>query len=120
MGNMALAKTAVALGIARRALESFTELARTKVATHQTNLLRERAVVQRDLARAEASVRSARCFMEAVIDEVWKVVAAGREVAVEQRATLRLAAVDGVQRAVEAGDLLFHAAGATSIHTSTP
>jgi indole-3-acetate monooxygenase len=120
MGNMALAKTAVALGIARRALESFTELARTKVSTHQTNLLRERAVVQRDLARAEACVRSAHCFMEAVIDDVWKVVAAGREVAIEQRATLRLAAVDGVQRAVEAVDLVFNAAGATSIHTSSP
>jgi alkylation response protein AidB-like acyl-CoA dehydrogenase len=119
MGNMALAKTAVALGIARRALESFTELARTKVSTHQTNLLRERAVVQRDLARAEACVRSAHCFMEAVIDDVWKVVAAGREVAIEQRATLRLAAVDGVQRAVEAVDLVFNAAGATSIHTSS-
>jgi alkylation response protein AidB-like acyl-CoA dehydrogenase len=120
MGNMALAKTAVALGIARRAIESFSELARRKVATHQTNLLRERAVAQRDLARAEACVHSARCFIEAVIDEVWKVVAAGREVAIEQRAMLRLAAVDGVQRAVEAVDLVFHAAGATSIHTSSP
>jgi hypothetical protein len=66
------------------------------------------------------SVRTAHCFMEAVIDNVWKVVAAGREVAIEQRATLRLAAVDGVQRAVEAVDLVFNAAGATSIHTSSP
>ena len=76
--------------------------------------------LRRDLARAQACVRSAHCFMEAVIDDVWKVVAAGREVAIEQRATLRLAAVDGVQRAVEAVDLVFNAAGATSIHTSSP
>lgn len=58
--------------------------------------------VQRDLARAGVCVRSARCFMDAAIDDVWKVVAAGGEVAIEQRATLGLAAVDGLQRAVEA------------------
>jgi hypothetical protein len=40
--------------------------------------------------------------MDAAIDDVWKVVAAGGEVAIEQRATLGLAAVDGLQRAVEA------------------
>lgn len=120
VGNLAVAKTAVALGIARHAIASLTELAQTKTATHQTNLLRERSAVQSDLARAEACVRSASCFMYATVDEVWATVVAGKPVTTEQRAMLRLAAVDGVQRAIEAVDRMFNAAGATAIHQSSP
>jgi alkylation response protein AidB-like acyl-CoA dehydrogenase len=120
MGNMAAAKTAVALGIARHAVEGFAELAATKTATHQINLLRERNGVQRDLARAEACIRSARAFMYATIDEVWAAVVAGESATDEQRGMLRLVGVDGVQRAVEAVDLVFNAAGTSSVHAASP
>jgi alkylation response protein AidB-like acyl-CoA dehydrogenase len=120
MGNMATAKTAVALGIARHVIESFVSLAAAKTATHQTNLLRERSAVQRDLARAEACIRSARCFMHSTIDDVWATVAATQPATDEQRAMLRLVGVDGMQRAVETVDLVFNAAGTTSIHDSSP
>jgi alkylation response protein AidB-like acyl-CoA dehydrogenase len=120
VGNLAVAKTAVALGIARHAIEAFSELAQVKMATHHTNLLRERAAVQSDLARAEACVRSARYFLEGTVDEVWTTVAEGKAASDRQRAMLRLAAVDGVQRAVAAVDLMFNAAGATAIHEASP
>jgi len=120
VGNLAVAKTAVALGIARHAIASLTELAQAKTATHHTSLLRERSAVQSDLARAEACVRSASCFMYATVDEVWASVVAGHPATTEQRALLRLAAVDGVQRAIEAVDLMYKAAGATAIFESSP
>jgi indole-3-acetate monooxygenase len=55
-------KAAVALGIARHAIEAFKDLARAKTPAGQSSLLRERPAVQTDLARAEACVRSAGRF----------------------------------------------------------
>jgi alkylation response protein AidB-like acyl-CoA dehydrogenase len=118
--TLAVSKTAVALGIARHAIEALVELAQAKTPTGQTSVLRERAAVQADVARAEALVRSARAFLYQTIDELWADVAAGRTAAVEQRALLRLAAVDGVQKAAQAVDLMYNAGGATSIYATSP
>ena len=114
------AKAAVALGIARHALAALKELAQQKTPTGQTSLLRERAAVQAEVARAEALVRAGRAFLSAVFDEVWQQVVAGRAPTAEQHALLRLAGVDGVQRAVQAVDLLYSAGGATAIYETSP
>jgi alkylation response protein AidB-like acyl-CoA dehydrogenase len=115
-----IVKAAVALGIARHAVEALKELALAKTATGQTSLLRERPAVQADLARAEACVRSARALMGEVVADVWYSVVNGGRPSIEQRAWLRLAGVDGVQRAIEAVDLMYNAAGATAIYESSP
>jgi indole-3-acetate monooxygenase len=120
VGSLAVAKAAVALGIARHAIGAFKELAQAKTAAHQTNLLCERSAVQSDLARAEAGVRSASCFLAATVEEVWASVLAGIPATIEQRGWLRLAAVDGVQRAVKAVDLMYNAAGTNAIFQSSP
>jgi len=113
-------KTAIAVGIARHAIEALKEMAMAKTPTGHTSLLRERPVLQTDLARAEACVRSARAFMDEIVAEVWHGVANGNPPTTEQRALLRLAAVDGVQRAVEAVDLMYKAGGGTAIYESSP
>ena len=116
IGNFAVAKAAVALGIARHAIETLKELALAKTPTGQTSLLRERSVVQSDLARAVVLMRSARAFLHETVYEVWRSVAAGDPPTTDQRAWLRLAAVDGVHRAVQAVDSMYNAGGATAIH----
>ncbi len=108
------------MGIARHAIEALLELAQAKTPTGQTSLLRERAAVQADVARAEALVRAARAFLFQTIDEVWADVAAGRGATLEQRALLRLAAVDGAHKAAQAVDLMYNAGGATSIYETSP
>jgi indole-3-acetate monooxygenase len=118
--TLAVSKAAVALGIARHAIDALTELAQAKTPAGQPSLLRERTAVQADVARAEALVRAARAFLYALIAEVWADVAAGRPATLQQRALLRLAAVDGVVRAAQAVDLMYNAAGATSIYESSP
>jgi indole-3-acetate monooxygenase len=115
-----IVKAAVALGIARHAIEALKELALAKTASGQTSLLRERPAVQTDLARAEACVRSARALVDEVVADVWHTVVNGGRPSIEQRAWLRLAGVDGVQRAIEAVDLMYNAAGATAIYESSP
>ena len=118
--TLAVSKAAVALGIARHAIEALIDLAQAKTPTGQTSLLRERAAVQADVARAEALVRSARALLYQTIDAVWDDVAAGRRATPEQRALLRLAAVNGVQQAAQAVDLVYNAGGATSIYATSP
>ena len=115
-----IVKAAVALGVARHAIEALKELALAKTATGQTSLLRERPAVQADVARAEACVRSALALMNEVVADVWHTVVDGGRPSIEQRAWLRLAGVDGVQRAIEAVDLMYNAAGGTAIYESSP
>ena len=62
----------------------------------QTGLLRDRPAIQADVARAAAIVRSTRAFMHETIAEVWDALESGRKVTEEQRAYVRIAAVDGV------------------------
>jgi alkylation response protein AidB-like acyl-CoA dehydrogenase len=118
-GTLAISKAAVALGIARHAIDALTALAQAKTPTGQASLLRESAAVQADVARAEALVRAARAFLHATIRAVWDRVVAGEKPTLEQRALLRLAAVDGAARAAQAVDLMYNAGGATSIYASS-
>src|SRR5438445_10148424 len=53
----------VACGIARGALDSFVEMARHKVPRGGKSPLRDNAVVQSGLARAEVALRAARGFV---------------------------------------------------------
>jgi alkylation response protein AidB-like acyl-CoA dehydrogenase len=118
--SFAVVKTAIALGIACHALEAFKSLAMEKTAAGQFALMRERPAVQADLARAEACVRSARALLHEAVSETWQDVLEGKLPSPEQRAWLRLAAVDGVQRAVQAVDLMYNAAAGSAIFESSP
>jgi len=59
-------------------------------------------------------------LMNEVVADVWGTVVNRGRPNVEQQAWLRLAGADGVQRAIEAVDLMYNAAGATAIHESSP
>ncbi|HLZ69944.1 MAG TPA: acyl-CoA dehydrogenase family protein [Dehalococcoidia bacterium] len=110
----------VGLGIARHAIEALGELAQAKTPTGQTSLLRERAAVQADLARAEALVRSARAFLYETAEETWAMTCAGEMLDERVRALVRLAATTAVLQSAQAVDLLYNAGGATSIYESSP
>jgi len=118
--TFSVVKAAVAIGIARHAIEGLKDLALSKTPAGQTSLLRERPAVQADLARAEACVRSARAYLHETVGEIWQSVVEGNPPSTEQRAWLRLAAVDGVQRAIQAVDLMYNAAAGSAIFESSP
>ena len=110
----------VALGIARGALDTFVETAKTKVPRGAKSPIRDSAVVQTNLAQAEVAVRSARAFLVQELAAIWKEICAGGDLTVAHRITLRMASTNAIHRAREAVDFAYNAAGATAIFQSHP
>ena len=81
----------VGLGIARAALDEFTELAQSKPPSLYTEPMAERAAAHVELARAEAALGAARSFLYERVDDVWQTVTAGDAPTARQLALARLA-----------------------------
>jgi indole-3-acetate monooxygenase len=110
---------AVALGIARHAIDILTALAGTKIASRSRQSLRDDGILQANLGRAEALLRSGRAFVYEVLGEAWEVVNAGHTVTLAQRAALWLASTHAANTAKEATELMFSAGGSASPYTSS-
>ena len=111
----------VALGIARGALDDFVGLARDKVPRGQKSSLRDNAVVQSAVARAEAGVRAARAFLLQTLTEIWDELGQPEgKLTMDQRIILRMASTHAIHQAREAVDAVYNAAGATAIFNSHP
>ena len=113
------AMAAVPLGIARTAIDTLIELAGVKRQGPQSEMpLAERLTIQAEVGRAEALYQSGRAFLYDSVADSWAAVQAGREIGVRQLAILRLARTHAVQAAAQAIDLMYTAAGGTSVYTS--
>jgi indole-3-acetate monooxygenase len=111
---------AMALGIARTAIETFTEIAGAKTPERTTQMLRDNHGAQVRVSQAESLVRSARLFLLDTLDRLWSPLIATGEVTMVARAHVRLAASHAVTSAVQAVDLLYIGAGASALYTSCP
>ena len=110
----------VALGIARGAIDTLSDLAGCKVPMFRQNLLRERVLVQMQVAKAEALLRSARAFLYETVDEVWRSVCAGAEPSVEEQHLLRLAGTHAADSALAVVESMYKAGGGTAVYTRSP
>ncbi len=108
---------AVALGIARGAIDDVVELAQTKTPYRSARRLADRDVVQSMVARAEALTRSARAFLVESLD---RMLAAGAGAGMDDRAIARLAVVNAASSSRAAVDLCFEAAGTTALFDDHP
>ena len=112
--------TAVALGVARHAIDAFSELAGAKVPAASRSLLRDRPLAQIQLAQAEGLLRAARSYFYESNDEVWRQGEQGTEFDARSRALARLASVTAVKLSAQAVDIIFDAGGISSIRTTLP
>lgn len=110
----------VGLGVARAAIDTFVELAQTKIPRSSSDLLRDRPLVQARVGEAEAILRSGRAYLFDVVEEVWQTVLAKDVVTERQRADLRMAMTHAAQSAGKATHIVCEAAGTTSIFTRSP
>jgi alkylation response protein AidB-like acyl-CoA dehydrogenase len=110
---------AVCLGIARRAIDEFRELAAGKERPFAQRLS-EQTESHVGLARAEALLRSGRSYWYQTIAALWESVTGGREVSLNERVNVRLAAMTVVENSVRAVDTTHRLAGSTAIFESCP
>ena len=108
------------LGVARRALDEVTELARNKTPVASSGLLKERALAQVQLGRAEAILRSGRLLLLDTLSEAWRRCRDGETHTLEQRADLQLAMAHAMNSAVEAVELACRIAGTTAFRATSP
>ncbi|HKE13000.1 MAG TPA: acyl-CoA dehydrogenase family protein [Myxococcota bacterium] len=119
-GLLAIGVSAVALGLARAAIDEFAAIAATKRPTGSVRLLAERPAVQADFARAEAGLGAARSHLLEVVDRAYALAAQQGEIPISLRAQLRLAATHATQSAAKAVDRMYQAAGSSAIYNVSP
>jgi alkylation response protein AidB-like acyl-CoA dehydrogenase len=107
--------SSVALGIAHSTLEAFVRLCRDKSPRGFKGLLRDNAVIQSQVAQADARLRAARLFLHASLEEIWEDVARTNRVTLDQRMRIRLAATHAITEATAVVDVAYHAAGTTAV-----
>lgn len=119
LGLLALGVSSVSLGIGFGALDAFLALAGDKKPTGSSRALSERALVQANVARAVAALRSAEAFVFDAIDSAWALAERGERLPQATKAELRLAAANATHQSVAAVDMLYQAGGGSSIYESS-
>jgi alkylation response protein AidB-like acyl-CoA dehydrogenase len=119
-GLLAIGIAAVALGIARGALDEIERLATEKTPTGSRRLLAERPVVQAQIAEAEATAGASRAFLREVIDEAWTTARAAGAIPIALRGRLRLAATHATTASARAVDVAYTAGGGTAVYAESP
>jgi indole-3-acetate monooxygenase len=120
MGTAAAGIPTPMLGVARRALDEVTELARKKTPVTSNTLLRERATAQVQLGRAEAILRAGRLLLLDTLSQAWRRCLHGETHSLEQRADLQLGMAHAMSSAVQAVELACSIAGTTAFRVTSP
>ena len=110
---------AVALGIARDAIDSFIDLAKSKVPTVSASKLAVQHTVHEQVGRAEALVRAGRAALYEAVRELPYNATWSEELTDDQRASVRLAAALAAQNSAAAVSMMFNAAGTSGIYSGT-
>jgi alkylation response protein AidB-like acyl-CoA dehydrogenase len=109
----------VSLGIARSALDDLAAIAQTKKPTLYNEVLADKAVVQVEMARAEAALGGARSFLYDTVEDIWQTVCAGRAPTKRQIALGRIAAMHAAETGAAVSRTANTLAGGSSIYSSS-
>jgi alkylation response protein AidB-like acyl-CoA dehydrogenase len=117
-----MAHGAHGLGIARAALDTLTELVRSKRQTGSGTeaLVRDRPYIQTAVAQAEALVRGARAYLWEATLQAWDEACSTGGISTENRALARLANSAAFESAVRAVDLAYTVGGGSSVYRRSP
>ena len=109
----------VPLGTARAAIDALVELASSKQTMAGTGL-RDEAWVRTAVARAEVLLGGARGYVFDALGDFWETLVRGNTPSLQQRARFRLSLAGAAQLCVEAVDLMYQAAGGSSVYATNP
>lgn len=120
VGLFSIGLAACALGIAQAAIDDVFDLAGTKTPFGLAATLATRTTAQLAVCEALALVRGARALLREETTVLWHQVRSGTLATAERRASLRLAATHATAASARAVDLMYTAAGGTSVFASSP
>lgn len=118
-GFLAAGVASVLLGLGRRAVDELVALGE-KRPSQSSKGLAERAVVQSQLAEADAAVRGGRAYLRSELARCWAAAEAGEAMGDEDKRVLRLAATTSARQAAHAVDLCYEAGGGSSVYETSP
>jgi alkylation response protein AidB-like acyl-CoA dehydrogenase len=110
----------VGLGVARAALDFMIGLAGGRTSITGAPTLADRAYVQTDIAKAEASLRSARAFFYEMTEEAYATLVAGDDVGTELAVLLRLASSNAARVGADVAQAVYRLSGTTGIVQGHP
>jgi indole-3-acetate monooxygenase len=116
---LALGIAAVAIGVARRALDEFAIVAGAKTPQFSSRTLANSAFAQTEFARAEAQWRAGRAYLREEVGSAWDTASSGGLVTVDARVAMRLAAAHAVASSVAVIDTAFTLAGGTAVYDTS-
>jgi indole-3-acetate monooxygenase len=119
-GGLGTPIAAVALGIARRAIDVVIGISSAKTPVGRTSALRNQSVLQADVAKAEAAIRSARSWLYATADSIAQLANSNVDLPDRLRRDLLLASVHATRSAAYAVDLMHLSGGGSAVYTSCP
>src|SRR5215468_8940195 len=109
----------VALGVARGMLDAFIELALRKT-PRGTGRLADNPVIQAEVARAEARLGAARCYLIDTVTQIYRLASPASPIDVPDRARARLAGSNAISASAEVDDWTYKAAGVDAIFPGSP
>jgi len=109
----------VNLGIARAALNEISQMAGRSSITGAP-MMADRAYLRIGVAKAEASLRSAKAFFYETTDAAWESILKGEGVSAEQTSMLRLAAAQAAREGASAVQSAYMLAGTSAIYDGHP
>ncbi len=109
----------VPLGLARSALDFVEELSARKELTPGL-ALRQDGQVQETIAKAEAAIEAARCYVYRTLENLWATLCAEEKPSPRQRAHYRLMMTHAHQTAKDVINILYDLAATSAIFRSSP
>ena len=109
----------VALGIGRRLLDTYVDLARTRHSRASSNAMIDNSAVQREIGLMEARLSAARAFVHEAAAQVYDASAAGK-LDNDLRVRLRLATTFAMNEAADVSVASYRGAGTVAILDSAP
>ena len=119
-GMLAIGISAVALGLARAALDELVGVAGAKTPDGSRRNLASKQNTQREIAEAEATLRSARLFLYDSVARAYDAAQASGRLTVDHRRDIRLSAAHACRASAQAVDTAYNLAGGTSVYRSSP
>ncbi|MCY1284640.1 Flavin-dependent monooxygenase, oxygenase subunit HsaA [compost metagenome] len=118
-GLLGIGVAAVALGIARHALDDLLALAQERTPQFSSKPLALRPTTQQAVARAEAALRAARALLMDALASAWDQAEHAGEIPLELRRDIRLATTHAVHTARDVVSSMYQLGGGAAIFASS-